>query len=420
MKDFFAPDIDSMIESLGHQSRLGEPSNIDAETHEAIDRLYAAVEGIAVNGDDNLRKCWITIPRGPEEAYLSHWYDEDEEEYCGTKEEVLKDWLQKYPDDECWFFFSCRDYNGHRTICLSHTTVFYQAPEREAPYYGMNYADEVDFITERVKASMELMARNEYNAYVSDHLPLKHRFGTIDSHKLWKLLPDEQWFHMTDDELAECERNLSKLDERGYPRSYKDTFSVNDYLTACEAGYRDAYPDKIQGMTKEEMYKRFADDRDGGLLKIDRSSPEAFAEWYAIDDKWEIENPSHLWETISGSSRTRMHMYVSRNDHGWYMMINGSHYTCIDDTLRFLNGVSRTGMPVGIYQGETLLDIIKGNKRTGIIPCEYDASGFMYGGFPVTDVYHFMELPCEPVEGLLEEIEWLPIEPEYLEGQEDA
>ena len=418
MEQFYAPDIDDMIDSLKHHNRMGEPSNIDTETHEAIDRLYAAVEGIAINGDDNLRKCWISVPRGPEEAYLKYWFEEDNE-YCGSKEEVLKDRLQKYPDDECWFYFSCRDYNGHRTICLSHEIVLYQSPEKKSPTYGFHYAEEVDFITERIKASMELMARNEYNTYVSAHLPIRHRFGTIDSRKLWELIPDEQRYRLSEDEINEFEKNIAELDERGYPIFYKNMFTVDDYLTACEAGYRTAYPAETADMNKEELYRRYADDRDGGLMELVKTSPEAFAKWYAIDDKWALGNPSHLWEAIAGSSRTRMHMYVEKNDYGWYMTVNGSLYTCIDDTIRFFNGAFRTGMPVGIYHGKKLLDIVRGNTRTGIVPCEYDASSFMYGGFPVSDVYDFMELPEEPAEELLKAINWLPVEPEYLEGQED-
>ena len=55
--------------------------------------------------------------------------------------------------------------------------------------------------------------------------------------------------------------------------------TVNRYLEICTLGYKENRVEGYETRTPLELYKRNADDRDGGLLTIDPDSPEAFDRW---------------------------------------------------------------------------------------------------------------------------------------------
>lgn len=58
--------------------------------------------------------------------------------------------------------------------------------------------------------------------------------------------------------------------------------SLNDYLDTAAICYRAAFGSITDGMTGEEMYRKWADGRDCGMLLIeDKESKEAFMDWLA-------------------------------------------------------------------------------------------------------------------------------------------
>jgi len=73
--------------------------------------------------------------------------------------------------------------------------------------------------------------------------------------------------------------------EQGYEkiigRSEKaERISLNDYLRVAGICYKSVFKKKTKGMSKIEMYKKWADGRDCGMLEIkDRESEEEFMDW---------------------------------------------------------------------------------------------------------------------------------------------
>ena len=101
--------------------------------------------------------------------------------------------------------------------------------------------------------------------------------------------------------------------------------TAQKYYNACAVCYEAAKFEGAEGKTAKEQYIRFADNRDGGLSTIDDESVDAFNAWYGLgySEKWEIENASHQWEISVGSTHTRIHLCVEKDEHGYYLSLSG-------------------------------------------------------------------------------------------------
>jgi hypothetical protein len=159
------------------------------------------------------------------------------------------------------------------------------------------------------------------------------------------------------------------------------------------------------------MYKRYADDRDGGLLTIDLDSAKAFDRWFDLPyrDKWEIQNPSHLWEVCQGSSRTRIHLSVLKDEDGYYLNLSQNEYCSPERSVRFYMALRRNDIPVFFYEGKLIAKYIAGRGKVGIVPCYMLPFDFFNGGFSDKDVGTFINLPKEKTEELIKKVSWYEI-----------
>lgn len=146
-------------------------------------------------------------------------------------------------------------------------------------------------------------------------------------------------------------------------------------------------------------------------LSIDPDSPEAFDRWYDIpsQDKWEIQNPSHMWEVIQGSSRTRVHLFVSKKDGGYVLSLSTNEYCCPEYAARFYLALRHNGIPVTIFNAEGIADYLLGRGKVGFVPCFNWPTDYYYGGFSDKAVLEFRHFPEEHADVLSAKTEWYPI-----------
>lgn len=166
--------------------------------------------------------------------------------------------------------------------------------------------------------------------------------------------------------------------------------------------------------------KSYADDRDGGLLTIDPDSAAAFNEWYALshEEKWKLENPTHMWEAIKGSSRTRVHLSVQRDEKGYYLYVSANEYCCPEYGVRLYNALKRENVPITFYNGGTISKYLNGEGKVGIVPCFDSPSDYFYGGFADKDVGEFINLPDEKYNDLIHKAQWEPLVEVRLKGKD--
>ena len=157
-------------------------------------------------------------------------------------------------------------------------------------------------------------------------------------------------------------------------------------------------------------------------MTIDPDSPEAFDRWYDIpsQDKWEIQNPSHMWEVIQGSSRTRVHLFVSKKDGGYVLSLSTNEYCCPEYAARFYLALRHNGIPVTIFNAEGIADYLLGRGKVGFVPCFNWPTDYYYGGFSDKAVLEFRHFPEEQADALGVKTEWYPIAEVSLKETERA
>jgi len=406
-----APQIDNFIFRYH-----GEEYNIDKKSQRLLDELYSVLSEIKPCGDDDRHILWIRAERGTIEDYGD--FDtllRDEE--VSSREEFEDNWKRDYPDEYYYYRLTTVQYRNWRTVALNGEPVIQINPEKNGGWIH-NISDFLNWLILEVKRVIEMLRKDEYNDYIQKTLPYKYRTGTVSMKEYWKLYPDAEKKHFDILSRSECDQFIRHLSEANDEEHYKPSgrfseMTVNRYIELCRLGYNENKLEGYDFKASLEMYKRYADDRNGGMLTIDPDSPEEFDKWFELstEEKWEIENPSHMWEAIQGGSRTRLHLSVCKDERGYYLTLSQNEYCCPEYAVRFYNALRKKNTPVYIYDGAIIAKYISGEGKVGIIPC-FDAPWeYYYGGFNDKDVGEFINLPIDDkTDDLIKMIEWDKIE----------
>ena len=92
--------------------------------------------------------------------------------------------------------------------------------------------------------------------------------------------------------------------------------SSGKYYEVCSYCYAAAGYKELDGKMPKEMFRHYGDERDGGMSLLDETSQDDFDKWFKLStqEKWEIENPSHMWEISCGHTHTMIHLYLFLSD----------------------------------------------------------------------------------------------------------
>ena len=142
-------------------------------------------------------------------------------------------------------------------------------------------------------------------------------------------------------------------------------------------------------LSPKELYEKYADGRDEGLMDIDEDSPEAFRNWYE-----HRERGGHPWEVCRGGNSTHVSLYVCKTDRGFFFAVAGSSWGRSNETINFYLALHRAGMPVIIDEGNMLADRITGKDKIGIVP-QGVFPRYCSHYFPGEQILDFMNLPEE-------------------------
>lgn len=268
----------------------------------------------------------------------------------------------------------------------------------------------LEWLIGKVEAIVALLQSGTYMDWLCRNLPYKYRKGSIATKEYWSIYPEEREDHYKIIGQSECVEFAQNIRD-GAPTARLCSMTVDRYLSFCKTAY---IANNLKGAAEAsafELYKRYADDRDGGLLMIDPYSPSAFDKWYDLsrEEKWKLENPTHMWEVIKGSSRTRVHLNVGRDEGGYYLSVSANEYCCPEYGVRMYNALKRQHLPIAFYNGEVIAKFLNGEGKVGIVPCFDSPSDYFYGGFEDKDVGEFINLPDENCDSLIQKTQWEPL-----------
>ena len=240
------------------------------------------------------------------------------------------------------------------------------------------------------------------NKQVWSSYPLNRRYGIVCNALVKESLAD---MYKIDEELGKAKmKKFIKLVELGDIKDYRNvtlpSMTANDYFEYCKIAYisgqrKDDHVD--ENLSGRQMYERYADGRDEGLLKIAENSTEEFADW--IDDKHpKRTRGGHPWEIKRGGNTTHIDLSVSRpryNKEGFVVQLSGCSFTRLKETICMFLGIHKAGLPITIDDPEGIRKRLLGQDNIGIVPCFHSlhrANQYFPEQDSVYDVMHYDDL----------------------------
>lgn len=176
-------------------------------------------------------------------------------------------------------------------------------------------------------------------------------------------------------------------------------------------------------MTGREMYKRWADGRDGGLSDIKANNAEAFNKWYHDG----AASGGHPWEIYRGGNSTHINLGVSKHQYkeGYEVSLTAFSSTRLVETCRIALALKKAGLKFKVHHRESYLKRLLREDYVGILP---EGSGIKYGWhefpkeFNVSDCIYYSwfkddyNKSLRPMSQIKQLITWFPIYPLVVVG----
>lgn len=381
---------------------------------ELLDELYRILSPMKAMGPDDNKRFWIRVARGCADDSWS--YDEMlEDGDVKDREDFESMFLSCYPDDEYWFPVQIMDYCGYRAVILQYRCILeYEVRGDEYKQGRRAWGDEVEvmlgFLIDKAKECMTLLLEGRYNDYLEKNLPLKYRYGYIETKYFYKAYPDAKenmLDGLRDDEISEFKAVISRGDWKKESIGRLSGMTASLYFDVVTECY-EAIGGRFKRLSSsKETYMRFADGRDNNLAEIDENSEEAYAEWH------EETHEGHAWEIIPGHTDTMLHLYTLKDDGGWYFAVSGT--LRIMETVRTFLTVRRLGYPVTIYAPDRILKACLAEDKFEIVPegvLPFGTSTLPNGEF----VMHSINLDEEYMSNkiIMDNIKWYELEKVFL------
>lgn len=393
------------IKYLIHVLRGGK-TVFDKETTEVIDKVFEQIRKIAPCGEDERRDIWLKADRGSAEDYDDYEYLK-EDGVVDNYEEFTTMWLEEYPDEINWFQLVTLERDGYRAIFLDRELIYQSRIYEEHEAYEYEMKELFDWMESAVKKCIEELRNGTYNDDVCKNLPARQRSGTISRKDYWELFPDIKKAYLSDisdEEIKLFVANIKEQKDEQPVGSYISDMTAGKFYEFCSICYKANKYENLEGLSAKEQYYKNADGRDDGLAKIDPDSSEAFRVWF--NDMYRFGG--HPWEICRGGNTTHIDLYVSHNEHGYYLSVAGKSWTRSIEAIKFYNALRAEGVAVYLHDAKGITDRLLGKDRIGIVP-EHVIPTYCESWFPGMDILDFMNLPYEEdkYKKMLPKIVWI-------------
>lgn len=135
--------------------------------------------------------------------------------------------------------------------------------------------------------------------------------------------------------------------------------SLNEYLKTAAICYKAVLNKKSSKLTPLQMYKKFADTRDGGMLSIkDWTSAKEFSNWYN-SGKW---SGSHPFEIIFSWFEHGIHLYPPSSHNSGKYGLRVTDYNYAGVFIEMVKALIKRKIPCIAYNLEEVLDYLAGES----------------------------------------------------------
>lgn len=395
------------------------PEESKAELAQLIGNLKR-VKPTKQDGEHLVWELWVDVPKGEPSDYGDYAEMKAEGIYKSRKE-FIAEWENEYPKDIYWYQVTVVTEKTYSGVWLNDSELIRQdlAEEKETAWVNADYYSFLQFLNAKVDVLLAMLREGNYNEFLEASLPYIYRIGIIDRKRLWEMDPRRREIdleNLTEEEIKEfCQFAAEDAANNNEVKERLPRLSAGKYYEICSYCYSAARYERIHGLAPKEMFVIYGDSRDGGLSKLDEKDEDEFDAWYdrPYDQKWTIENPSHMWEIREGHTHTRIHLYPHKDKKGggYYFNLTGGSHCQTPEVSRMYIELKRRGIPVRLYQSDLIAKKLKGEDKVGIVPITTSPWQYWYGGFPIEEVLNFSTLEDVPdLDAVINAVEWFDLE----------
>ena len=194
-----------------------------------------------------------------------------------------------------------------------------------------------------------------YNRRVARLLPIGCRTGRVKRRLTWprttrSLLP-----------FATLERFRRALARGRRARSWR-RLSLRRYLDVAALAYDSTFAD-LKRLTPLEKYTRRADQRHGGMLRLDPEDPQAFERWYASRD-W---LGAHPWEIVFAHPHGVL-LSPHLNRRTWRFFLSVDTLGLYADTARMAIALGESDLPFELLREQEIGAVLRGEDWVEVGP----------------------------------------------------
>jgi len=403
-KSYPAPVVDGLI-----QKCQAYPTLKHGESIKNLLLVFYMMCKMEKQGDDELRRIWITAERGNIEDFgeYNELAESGDVESYKDYEEL---WKTEYPDKIKWYNFSVNKYMDVFYFYIDSALIFqFKENEISEQVYDFQFGLS-QWLLKKTEGNITRIQQDisEFNEYLNVNLPYKKRFGRLLRSDFWTIFPDymKDFKNFISPEKLEILEKI-QIQSNSMSFRYLPTFNSGDFFRFCEISYdANAYFDKNNNaLTAKEKYSNLSDGRDCGLKLLNENSDKEFFNWY--DNK--MNCGGHPWEICRGGNSTHISLFVCRNEFGWYLRLEGCSETRVLETIKMALALFNREIPFILGKSEEIFRIACGTDFIGIVP-DTVVPVYCHGYFPNEDkIIDFMNLGTEKCNEIVNMAYWYPL-----------
>ena len=389
-----------------YSNGIEETYNLDNISRELFFRLWDIVKEIKpIEEGSNRRSFYFYAPKGSYQEYKELFDEKYDFELFENDEEKLK-----------------RLYENDRDEWFKLTFIYHKFEDEEEPYLGIYINDfyllsnKVENKNEQINASEFLyelitiskgvikeLKNNTYNNKIANNLPYKMKFGKISRKDYYNIFTFERKKYRIREEDKKLLVNK--------PKGYKVPKTAREYYEAVKLCY-DSIPLKKEksyfedteeekeyysSITPKELYYKYADGRDDGLMHVSLDDKEEFKKWLNHEEPYTYVG-GHPFEIVYSFTGDRsIHLYLINNR----LILTGGEYPSNIQALKMYINLIKNGYDVEFTNLKQLIDIIEENDFIGILPAYVYSNPNKENG-----IYEYIQLDKDEYNKLKKYIIW--------------
>lgn len=230
----------------------------------------------------------------------------------------------KEKNDTRWEYFYLPMKQKSRLICTPIWVMLYQSLY-SIWFFGINRSFGNLIVDKGNKNVFE-----DYNLFIDEairFIPLMKETGNQIVERTFpydyrkgKIL--KKYFYDTEKLMLEAEKNEIETAYRKHleKKLTLGEVSLNDYLNTAAICYEGAFQERTKGMAPLDMYHRWSDKRDFGMLEVDPDSKKEYMKWLITNGS----RGSHPFEIVYSPVKSGIHLYPPEEKYPFYRLSVGN------------------------------------------------------------------------------------------------